>query len=149
MANMHIRSSEYAWQHAKVKLFGRTITGITAWEFKKEVEKEALYGAGQTALDIQEGPEKCSGSITLWGFELDKLEQAARLAGYDSLLHVPHEAIVIDVSMKKTVADPVTFLSARGVAFTETSDAMSHGDKKRECPLPFICLDITKSTISI
>lgn len=149
MANMHIRSSEYAWQHAQVKLFGRTITGITAWEIKKEVEKEALYGAGQTAIDIQEGPEKCSGSITLWGFELDKLEQAAALSGYDNLLHVPHEAIAIDVSLKKTPADPITFISARGVSFTETTDALSQGDKKRECQLPFICLDIKKSTISL
>ena len=149
MANMHIRSSEYAWQHTTVKILGRTITGITGLEFKKEVEKEALYGAGQTAIDIQEGAEKCSGSLTLWGYELDQLEQAAQVAGYGNLLHVPHEFIVITTSMRKTLADPITTIVARGVSFTETSDALNQGDKKRECSLPFICLDVTKTTVSL
>ena len=149
MANMHIRSSECAWHHSTVNILGRNLVGITAWEFKKEVEKTAEYGAGQKAIDIQEGPEKCSGSITVFGYELDKMEQAAKLAGYDSLLHVPHEAIILTVAMRKTLADPITTITARGVSFTETTDGMGQGDKKRECPLPFICLDIDKNTISL
>ncbi len=149
MANMHIRSSECAWHHSTVNILGRNLVGITAWEFKKEVEKTAEYGAGQKAIDIQEGPEKCSGSITVFGYELDKMEQAAKLAGYDSLLHVPHEAIVVTTCLRKTLADPITTITARGVSFTETTDGMGQGDKKRECPLPFICLDIDKNTISL
>lgn len=149
MANMHIRSSECAWHHSTVNILGRNLVGITAWEFKKEVEKTQEYGAGQKAIDIQEGPEKCSGSITVFGYELDKMEQAAKLAGYDSLLHVPHEAIVVTTCLRKTLADPITTITARGVSFTETTDGMGQGDKKRECPLPFICLDIDKNTISL
>lgn len=149
MANMHIRSSECAWHHSTVNILGRNLVGITAWEFKKEVEKTPEYGAGQKAIDIQEGPEKCSGSITVFGYELDKMEQAAKLAGYDSLLHVPHEAIVVTTCLRKTSADPITTITARGVSFTETTDGMGQGDKKRECPLPFICLDIDKNTISL
>ena len=149
MANMHIRSSEYAWHHTSIKILDRNLQGVTSWEFKKEVEKEALYGAGQTAIDIQEGAEKCSGSITVWGFELDNLQKAAQVAGYGDILHVPHELIVITVSMRKTLADPITTMVARGVSFTETVDSLSQGDKKRECPLPFICLDITKTTVSL
>ena len=149
MANMHIRSCECAWHHSTVNILGRNLVGITAWEFKKEVEKTAEYGAGQKAIDIQEGPEKCSGSITVFGYELDKMEQAAKLAGYESLLHVPHEAIVVTTCLRKTLADPITTITARGVSFTETTDGMGQGDKKRECPLPFICLDIDKNTISL
>lgn len=149
MANMHIRSSECAWHHSTVNILGRNLVGITAWEFKKEVEKTAEYGAGQKAIDIQEGPEKCSGSITVFGYELDKMEQAAKLAGYESLLHVPHEAIVVTTCLRKTLADPITTITALGVSFTETTDGMGQGDKKRECPLPFICLDIDKNTISL
>ena len=149
MANMHIRSSECAWHHSTVNILGRNLVGITAWEFKKEVEKTAEYGAGQKAIDIQEGPEKCSGSITVFGYELDKMEQAAKLAGYESLLHVPHEAIVVTTCLRKTLADPITTITARGESFTETTDGMGQGDKKRECPLPFICLDIDKNTISL
>lgn len=149
MANMHIRSSECAWHHSTVNILGRNLVGITAWEFKKEVEKTAEYGAGQKAIDIQEGPEKCSGSITVFGYELDKMEQAAKLAGYESLLHVPHEAIVVTTCLRKTLVDPITTITARGVSFTETTDGMGQGDKKRECLLPFICLDIDKNTISL
>ena len=82
MPNMHIKSSEYAWHHTEVKIADRIIVGITAWELKKTVEKEEQYGAGQHPIDIQAGNIKCSGSITLWGYEADRLEQAAQAAGY-------------------------------------------------------------------
>lgn len=147
--NVHIKSSEYAWHHTEVKLAGKIITGITAWELKKTTEKEPLYGAGQHAIDIQSGNIACSGSITLWGFELDRLEQAAQAAGYDSIQDVPHELLSVVVSARKLAKDPITTWVATGVAFTETTDGMSQGDKKRECPLPFICMDIQKKTIRL
>jgi len=144
---MHIRSSEFAWQHFTLKILGRTIVGNTGYEFKKEVTKEPIYGAGQTALDIQEGPIKCSGSINLLGFEQDKLEQAAIAAGYDSILQVPHELITLTAVGRKTVADPIISITAVGVSFTETTDAQKQGDMKRDCTLPFICMDIIKTII--
>ncbi len=147
--NTHIKSSEYAWHHTQVKLAGRIITGITAWELKKTTEKEALYGAGQHAIDIQSGNISCSGSITLMGFENDRLDQAAQAAGYDSIQDVPHELLSIVVTARKLAKDPITTWTAIGVSFTETTDGMSQGDKKRDCPLPFICMDIVKKTISL
>lgn len=149
MPNVHIKSSEYAWHHTEVKILDKILVGITAWELKKETEKEAQYGAGQHAIDIQAGNIKCSGSVTLWGFELDRMEQAAKAAGYDSIMDVPHELIVLTVSARKLAKDPITTWVATGVSFSETTDAMSQNDKKRECQLPFICMDITKSTISL
>ena len=147
--NVHIKSSEYAWHHTEVKLAGKILTGITAWELKRTTEKEALYGAGQHAIDIQSGNIACSGSITLWGYELDRLEQAAQAAGYDSIQDVPHELISIVVSARKLAKDPITTWIATGVSFSETTDSLNQGDKKRECPLPFICMDIQKKTISL
>lgn len=147
--NPHIKSSEYAWHHTEVKLAGKILTGITAWELKRTTEKEALYGAGQHAIDIQSGNIACSGSITLWGYELDRLEQAAQAAGYDSIQDVPHELISIVVSARKLAKDPITTWIAIGVSFSETTDSLNQGDKKRECPLPFICMDIQKKTISL
>lgn len=147
--NQHIKSSEYAWHHTEVKLAGKILNGITAWELKRTTEKEALYGAGQHAIDIQSGNIACSGSITLWGYELDRLEQAAQAAGYDSIQDVPHELISIVVSARKLAKDPITTWTATGVSFSETADSLNQGDKKRECPLPFICMDIQKKTISL
>lgn len=149
MPNMHIKSSEYAWHHTEVKILGRILDGITGWELKKTTEKEALYGAGQHALDIQSGNIACSGSINLWGFEADRLEQAAQAAGYDSIQDVPHELITITVSARKMAKDPITIWTATGVAFTETSDKLSQNDKKRDNAMPFICMDIQKKTLSL
>lgn len=149
MANIQIRSSEYAWQHANVKILDRTLLGITGWSLKKELDKEAIYAAGQEAIDIQEGVLKCSGSITILGFELDALDRAAQLAGYEDILRVPHELIIITVSMRKTLADPITTIVARGVSFTESEEALSQGDKTRKCQLPFICLSIKKTTVKL
>lgn len=147
--NTHIKSSEYAWHHTEVKIAGKIISGITGWELRKSTEKEALYGAGQHALDIQSGNIACSGSITLWGFEADRLEQAAQTAGYESIMDVPHELLTIVVSARKLAKDPITTWVACGVSFSETVDSLSQGDKKRECQLPFICMDINKNTISL
>ena len=147
--NVNIKSSEYAWHHTQVKLAGRIVTGITGWEMKKTTEKEALYGAGQHAIDIQQGNIACSGNIKLFGFEADRLEHAAQAAGFDSILDVPHELLTITVSARKLAKDPITTWVATGVAFTETADGLSQGDKKRECTLPFICMDINKKTISL
>lgn len=149
MPNMHIKSSEYAWHHTEVKIANRIIVGITAWELDKEVEKEELYGAGQHPIDIQAGNIKCSGSITLLGFEADRLEQAAQAAGYDSILDVPHELLSVTVTARKLAKDPITKWVARGVAFTKTTNALKQNERKRECAMPFICMDINQTTISL
>lgn len=144
---MNIRSSECAFHNADVKVFGRSITGLRGWELNKEVEKEPLYGAGQHAIDITEGNVKCSGSLTVLGYELDAMNRAAQLAGYDDILSIPHEAVVLTVTYRKTLADPVTKQVARGVAFTNMPQTMQQGAKNREIQLSFVCMDITSVTI--
>lgn len=147
--NINIKSSECAWHHAEIKVLDRVIKGITGFEFKKATEKEAIYGAGQNPVDIQEGNISCTGSITIYGFEKDRMDQAARAAGYDDITQVPHELINIVATLRKVAKDPITTIVASGVAFTETTDSMSQNDKKRECQLPFICMDIQKTTKSL
>ena len=44
--NVNITSDECAWSRFEVKILGRTIKGLRGFGFKKEVEKEHLYGAG-------------------------------------------------------------------------------------------------------
>lgn len=139
---MNIRSSEFSWHNANVKLLGRSITGLRGWELKKEVEKEQLYGAGQHALDITEGNIKCSGSITVLGYELDAMNRAAQAAGYDDILSLPHEAVVLTVTYRKSPADPITKQVARGVSFSDMPQGMQQGAKNREIQLSFVCMDI-------
>ena len=147
MPNMNIRSSEFAWHNADLKLLGRSVTGLRGWELNKEVEKEQLYGAGQHAIDITEGNVKCSGSLTVLGYELDAMNSAAQAAGYDDILAMPHEGVVLTVTYRKTTADPITKQVARGVAFTNMPQSMQQGAKNREIQLSFVCMDITGVTI--
>lgn len=147
MANINIRSSECAWHQTEVKILGRTLTGIRGWEVKKTVEKEPLYGAGQHAIDITEGNVKVEGSFKVLGFEADALNSAAQLAGYDDITAVPHEAIVANIKMKRSLMDKTTNIAIRGIAFTEVGDSMEQGAKNREVTLPFIAMDVIKTTL--
>lgn len=142
MANINIRSAECAWKDAELIILGRRIKGLRGFEFKKTTEKEHLYGAGQHPLDIQEGNIACSGNVKVLGFELDALNNAANVAGYADITEVPHEAIVLQASFKKSPADKTTRITAVGVSFSELTNAMEQNAKMREVTLPFLCMDI-------
>ena len=147
MPNININSNECAWHQTEVKLLGRTLTGIRGWEIKKTVEKEPLYGAGQNALDITEGNVKIEGSFKVLGFEADALNKAAQAAGYDDIASVPHDSIVANIRLKRSLADRTTNIKIRGIAFTECGDSMEQGAKMREVSLPFIAMDVIKTTL--
>lgn len=146
MPNTNIRTSEYAWANLEVKLLGRTIKGLREISYKKTVEKEHLYGAGADPLDIQVGNKKYEGSIKLLGFEVDALNKAAQLAGFDDITEVPHDNIAITAKFKKSVVDPITFVTISGIAFTEDGLDMAQNAKHRETSLPFIAMNIIKTT---
>lgn len=140
--NVNITSTECAWAHFEIKILGRTIKGLRGFGFKKEVEKEHLYGAGDDAIDIQTGNKKNSGSIKVLGFEADAMNKAARDAGFDDITDVPHEAIVITCSFKKRAIDPIKTYIASGVAFTEAGIDLEQNAKMREITLPYIAMNV-------
>ena len=146
MPNANIRSSECAWHQSELKILGRVVKGLRGWEFKKTTEKEPIYGAGQHAIDIQEGNIKCDGNYKLLGFEVDAFNKAANIAGYDDITQVPHEAITGTIKFQKSKLDPVTIVSIIGCAFTEVGGAMEQGAKMREVTLPWISMDILMMT---
>lgn len=140
--NVNITSSECAWAHFEIKILSRTIKGLRGFGFKKEVEKEHLYGAGDEAIDIQTGNKKGSGSIKVLGFEADAMNKAARLAGFEDITEVPHEAIVITCSYRKRLIDPISTYIASGVAFTESGVDMEQNAKHREITLPYLAMNV-------
>ena len=142
MANVNITSDECAWSRFEMKILNRTIKGLRGFGFKKEVEKEHLYGAGNDAIDIQVGNKKNSGSIKVLGFEADAINKAARDAGYDDITDVPHEAIIITCSYKKRAVDPIKTYVATGVAFTESGVDLEQNAKMREITLPYVAMDV-------
>lgn len=140
--NVNITSDECAWSRFEVKILGRTIKGLRAFGFKKEVETEHLYGAGDDAIDIMRGNKKGSGSIKVLGFEADLMNKAARDAGYEDITDVPHEAVSVTCAYKKRLIDPVKTYSAAGVAFSESGVDLEQNAKFREITLPYIAMNV-------
>lgn len=142
MANVNISSAECAWSHFEIQILGRTIKGLRGFSFKKEVEKEHLYGAGDDAIDIQTGNKKNSGSIKVLGFESDKMNKAARDAGFEDITDVPHEAIIITCSYRKRIVDPIKTYIANGVSFSESGVDLDQNAKFREITLPYLAMNV-------
>lgn len=142
MPNVNITSDECAWARFEVQILGRTIKGIRAFGYKKEVEKELLMAGGDEAIDIMSGNKKGSGSIKVLGFEADAMNAAARLAGYEDITDVPHELIVITCSYKKRLTDSIKTYVASGVGFTEAGVDMEQNAKFREITLPYLAMNV-------
>jgi len=143
MANVNIRTSECAWHQTELKLLGRTVKGLRGFMYKKAAEKDYLYAAGKDPVDIQDGNVACDGSFTVLGYELDQLNETARLAGFADITEVPHEAVVATLKYQKTKLDKKVFVAITGIAFTEWGSEMKQGDKNREITLPYKCMDIS------
>jgi hypothetical protein len=142
MANVNITTSECAWAQFELKILGRVVKGLRGFSFKKEVEKEHLFGAGDDPIDIMNGNKKYTGNVKLLGFEVDAMNKTANDAGYDDITEVPHEAIVITCSFKRRATDPIKTYTASAVAFTENGVDLEQNAKHREITLPWLAMNI-------
>lgn len=141
---MAFSTKECAWAQVSMKLLGANITGIRGFEFKEMVEKELIFAAGQVAIDITEGNESASGSLTLLKYEFDKLTDAAQLAGYSSLLKVPHPVILVTCAFKLNATTPVRIIETPfGLAFTDYTVSQQQNAKMTEVNLPWIAPRLT------
>lgn len=138
-----MHTGEFAWSHTTIKVLGATMIGIDGFGFNKKFDKEVLYGAGDEPIDIQTGNKSYDGTLDLKKYEVDKLNDAAIAAGYEDITEVPHEAIVITTSFKKTSADKTRTIVCTGVAFTGLPQSMKQGEKQMPVSLPFIAIKIT------
>jgi hypothetical protein len=138
-------TKECAWAHVSVTLLGRTIVGLRGFEFKKTVEKEHLYGAGDKPIDIQSGNQKFEGNLKLLKFEVDMLNDAAQDEDYADILDVPHDLIVITCDYKKKDTDKTRTITVSGVAFNELTTTMEQNAKMTEVTLPFLAMNIEDS----
>lgn len=135
-------TSECAWSNISMKVLGRTITGLKGFSFKKGVEKEHIYAAGKDPVDIQSGNVKPEGNIKLLKYEVDLLNDAAQAAGYEDILEVPHDLILITCAFKKSKTDTIRTIEAQGVAFTELDYTMEQNAKNADITLPFLCMKV-------
>lgn len=140
--NVNVTSKECAWANFEVKILNRVIKGLRGFSLKKEKDIEEIYGAGSEPQDLNEGNNKYSGNIKLLGYEVDAMNKAAKDAGYDDITEVPHELVVLSLSFKKKLTDPLTTYTVRSLKFTEWGAEMEQGAKMRETTLPYKALSI-------
>ena len=139
---MGFSTKECAWSQTRIKVLGRTLVGINGFEFNKKVDKEAIYGAGDEPLDIQPGNKSYTGNLDLKKYEVDVLNKAAKMAGYEDITEVPHEAIVITCTYKKNATDAPATITSLATAFTDLTASMKQNDKEGKLTLPFISMKI-------
>lgn len=137
---MSLSTKECAWHQTTVKMLGATIVGIRGFEFNKNVEKEYLHAAGNEPIDIQTGNKTYPGSLTLLKYEVDRMNEAARAAGFEDYTEVPHEAVTITCVYRKQLTDKPSSVTCIGVAISALSASMQQNAKMTEVPLPFIAM---------
>lgn len=140
---MGFSTDECAWKKVSIKMLGRTLVGISGFEFEKNFDKEYLYGAGDEPIDIQDGNKSYPGSFKLYKYEIDLLNDAAQAAGFADITEVPHELIVATCVFKKTLTSKTRTITSSGIAFSNLKAGMEQGAKKTEMTLPFIAMNNT------
>lgn len=141
---MSFSTKECAWAQTTLKFLGGTPIGIRGFEFKKNIEKELIFAAGDEAIDITSGNKSVSGSLTLLKFEVDKLNEAAQKALYDDITEVPHTLLLVTCAFKLTPTSPIQIIETpMGIAITDITYAMQQNAKFMEVPLPFISQKLT------
>jgi hypothetical protein len=141
---MEFSTKDCAWSKIKLTLLARTVVGLRGFEAKKTVEKEHVYGSGPDPIDIQDGNKKYECSFTLLKYEVDQMNDAAVLAGYEDITEVPHTLIGATIEYKKNLTDKIRVTSIAGIAFTELPEGMKQNDKMHEITLPALAMKITR-----
>jgi hypothetical protein len=139
---MDLKTDDFAWSHVTMTVLGRKLTGLRGFELSKKVEKEHVFASSDEPADIGVGNKSYTGNLKLLKHELDKLNDAAMLAGYADITEVPHTVITITCEYKKTLAAKRRLISAIGVGFTEMTVAMEQNAKMTEVTVPFLCMRI-------
>lgn len=139
---MEFSTKDCAWSNITITLLGRKITGLRGFEFKKSIEKEHVYAAGDEPVDITSGNKKYEGNLKMLKYETDLLNEAALAAGFADITEVPHTLIAITCEFKKTATTPIKIVAVPGVAFTEINLAMEQNAKMTEITLPFLAMRI-------
>ncbi|WP_121812794.1 hypothetical protein [Mucilaginibacter kameinonensis] len=141
MAN-YVNSQELEWKHAQLAVLGVTIRGLRGFKYKKSTDSEHLHAAGDEAVGIQSGNKKVDGSIKLLKSEIDRLNTAAREAGYDDFGDVPYQLVVATFNYKVAFGRKQETDIISGIKFTEWEKAMEQGAKMMEVDVPFLALGV-------
>jgi hypothetical protein len=130
MAQPLVNGKQYAWANVSIRLLGRTLTGVTAVNYKEAQEVEGVYGAGNKMVGISYGNIANEGSITL---QMEELQLLETIAPQGSILNIEPFDIVIVFQVSDTKIDTHVLQSC---VFLENGRDMSQNDKSIEMEIP-------------
>lgn len=136
------QGQEVVWMDQSVRIFGSKMIGLRGVKHGFDLEKEPLYADGNKIMGIQTGNEKLTGSVKILKNDFDKLNDAAKAAGYQNICYVPYQLIVITVNYKSAFGRPMRTDTLTGVAFSAYEKALEQNAKMMEIELPFIYMDL-------
>jgi hypothetical protein len=139
---MKFNSKEYNWNSLKAFFLGRLVTGIRGVEYKKTLDKEALYAMGGQPRAIQHKNSAYEGTITLLQSEVIALNRAAVAAGYKDCTEIEFDIVVSYAQNGVITTDRIVQAS-----ITEDPRSFKQGDAFMEIALPFIALDVEDSVV--
>ena len=142
MGQLVYNGQEVVWMDMSVRVFGSVMVGLRGIKHTFELEREALYAAGNRVIGIQTGNEKLEGSLKILKNDFDKLNDAAVLAGFKNICYVPYQLFVITVNYKVAYGRPMRTDILSGVAPSKFEKGLEQNAKMMEIELPFLFMDL-------
>ena len=135
-------TKECEWSDLTAYINGKKAVKLRGVKYKYAQENELLYAAGNKAIGVQTGNVSCEGELKLLKGDVDDLNRAAQLAGYDNICNCPIQVVMV----YRAVANrPIQTDTLVDLYVSEFEKGMEQGAKMMEISLPFKCLDILVS----
>lgn len=136
MATPMINGVQHSWASIKINMLGRTISGITSIMYSYDRAKVNNKGAGDVVDHRAYGDREAKAEATLYEYEVEAIQAAAREFGINDLTDIPPFDIVVTKQVNQLSA-PVTDV-IRNCEFTTNGRDMKQGDTKSEIKFTLI-----------
>jgi hypothetical protein len=132
-----LSTKECEWADMSVYIAGALCGKVRKISHKKSQDKSLLKASSNEPLSVQRGQKDYSGQLTVLKGTLDDMNEAAQLAGYDDILDVATEIVIVYKKAGTRGRKTVTLV---GVEFMEFEEGWEHTAKEMEINLSFIYL---------
>ncbi len=135
-----INGVRHSFSSVTFNFLGRDFTGITELSYKEKQNVEKHYGAGKYPTHYGYGTIESEASMSLYGYEVDLMIQAATAAG-KNIFEIMFD---INVVYRPTGNDPLITHVVHNCIITEHGRDLKQGDTSIVESIPMVCSHITR-----
>lgn len=137
------RREEYAWKDLTCVIGGKRVTMITAVKYRKDQDKEYIYGEGSEPQAIGRGNVKYEASVTV---KMSELNDMILSAGGDIL---DIEPFTIVFKYRREGSNRIVTDILYDCEFTSMAKEIAQGNTSAEVELPIMPLRIKYDTLAL